>query len=181
MEGEAAVRSYHGTDLPVSPLGCFNSRADLLEHHKIPAPVDQPSRHEHWEVLGDAGVGAMVASTRQSSPFCCVGHPELPSDDPRRPRPRCFPHNVDASSQRPQQAFAHVVEWALQSMHDRDTRVVQSLHCQSCFTVLMQRQRRMRHVPPLLAPPMSEAELLVQMRAWEGERGKSRCQTCDGS
>jgi hypothetical protein len=170
MEAEDAVSAYHGDDLPVSPLGRFERREDLLEHHGVPAPLDQAARSEEWEVMGESNKGAAVAWVHRTAVFCCVGHRARVGSEVGR-----LPHNVHATPVQSQWALAHVVDWTLRSINHVDSHVVPVLHCQQCAETLFALQR---HVPaaPLLGVPVSESELSAEMRMWhtDAERRSRR-------
>ena len=170
MEAEDAVSAYHGDDLPVSPLGRFERREDLLEHHGVPAPLDQAARSEEWEVMGESNKGAAVAWVHRTAVFCCVGHRARVGSEVGR-----LPHNVHATPAQSQWALAHVVEWTLHSINHVDFHVAPTLHCQECAETLFALQR---HVPaaPLLGVPVSESELRAEMCVWhtDAERRSRR-------
>ena len=170
MEAEEAASAYHGNDLPVSPLGRFEGREHLLEHHGVPAPLDQSTRSEEWDVMGESNKGATVAWVCRTFAFCCVGHRARVGTEVGR-----LPHNVHATPAQSKWALAHVVEWTLRSMHHMDFHVAPTLHCQVCAETLFALQR---HVPaaPLLGVPISESELCAEMRVWhtDAERRSRR-------
>ena len=163
-EGEAAVDAYHGVDLPVSPLGRFESRSLLLEHHNIPAPLDEATYDEEWDISGSEH-GATVAWVKRTDAFCCVGHRARVGSELGR-----LPHNVAASPAAPQWALAHVVEWTLRSMHHVDVHVTPAVHCDSCAQMLLALQA---HVPaaPLFTSPVSVDVLRAEMWAWHARCG----------
>ena len=174
MEAEDAVSAFCGDDLPVSPLGRFERREDLLEHHGVPAPLDQAARSEEWEVMGESNKGAAVAWVHRTFAFCCVGHRARIGSEVGQ-----LPHNVHASPAQSQWALAHVVEWTLRSINHVDFHVVPALHCQQCAEMLFALQK---HVPaaPLLGVPVSESELCAEMRVWhtDAERLSRRPGQC---
>ena len=128
----------HSHDLPISPMGFFQSRDALIEHHGLfdyfSPPPDAASWHEHWAVYTHTrGQLQSAAWVHASQPFCCVGrrgYCELEQQPP---------HNVTASVHDPQWALCHLVEWTWENMHRIDQRVVVTRQCAVCAEPLLAR------------------------------------------
>ena len=126
----------HSHDLPISPMGFFQSRDALIEHHGLfdyfSPPPDAASWHEHWAVYTHTrGQRQSAAWVHASQPFCCVGRRGY-CELERQP-----PHNVAASVHDPQWALCHLVEWTWESMHRKEQRVVVTRQCAVCAMPLL--------------------------------------------
>ena len=132
QHAEAAIYRMHSVDQPISPLGFFNTRDDLLEFHHFEGLPDQASRQEYWSIHIHNGRQS-AAWVRAHKPFCCVGLRRLPTYAEQRP------HNVDACPGQPQWALCHLVQWTWQDMHRIDRRLVETWQCAACANTLLDR------------------------------------------
>jgi len=132
QQAEAAMYRMYSVEQPISPLGFFNTRNDLLEYHNLELPPDQASRHEYWSghIHGDRQSAAWVQA---HAPFCCVGRRCLPTYAEQRP------HNVAACAQQPQWALCHLVAWTFEDMNRIDRRLVETWQCAACANTLLDR------------------------------------------
>ena len=137
---QALLDAYcqHSHDLPISPMGFFQSRDALIEHHGLfdyfSPPPDAASWHEHWAVYTHTrGQRQCAAWVHVSQPFCCVGRRGY-CEFERQP-----PHNVVASVHDPQWAMCHLVEWTWESMYRIDQRLVVTRQCAVCAKPLLAR------------------------------------------
>ena len=132
QKAETAMYRMHSIELPISPLGFFNTRDDLLEYHNFEAPPDQASRHEYWSIHIHNGRKS-AAWVPAHEPFCCVGRRRLPTYAEQRP------HNVDACPGQPQWALCHLVEWTFEARTHKRQSLVETWQCAACANTLLHR------------------------------------------